>query len=65
MFRVTDRPEVHSSGYHIKFDLKSGPTGYILPHWVEGHMGCGGRVSRYFYAPRIEFGVSTIWPVSL
>ena len=35
MFRVTDRPEVHSSGYHIKFDLKSGPTGYILPHWVE------------------------------
>lgn len=33
MFRITDTPEVHSNGYHIKFDAKSGPTGYILPHW--------------------------------
>ena len=33
MFRITDTPEVHSNGYHVKFDAKSGPTGYILPHW--------------------------------
>lgn len=33
VFRITDTPEVHSNGYHIKFDAKSGPTGYILPHW--------------------------------
>ena len=33
VFRVTDTPEVHSNGYHIMFDAKSGPTGYILPHW--------------------------------
>ncbi|XP_046338389.2 protein NO VEIN-like isoform X3 [Haliotis rufescens] len=35
VFRVTDCPEVHSNGFHMKFDVKSGPTGYILPHWVE------------------------------
>ncbi|CAG2243868.1 unnamed protein product [Mytilus edulis] len=35
VFRVTDRPEVHSNGYHICFDVQSGPMGYILPHWVD------------------------------
>jgi hypothetical protein len=34
VFRITDTPQVHSNGYHIKFDAKSGPTGYILPHWI-------------------------------
>uniref|UniRef100_A0A8W8JQP2 Protein NO VEIN C-terminal domain-containing protein n=1 Tax=Magallana gigas TaxID=29159 RepID=A0A8W8JQP2_MAGGI len=35
VFRVTDEPEIHSNGFHIKFDVHSGPTGYILPQWVE------------------------------
>ena len=35
VFRVTDAPEVHSNGYHIKFDVNSGPMGYILPHWLD------------------------------
>uniref|UniRef100_A0AAY4BVZ5 HTH OST-type domain-containing protein n=1 Tax=Denticeps clupeoides TaxID=299321 RepID=A0AAY4BVZ5_9TELE len=35
VFKVTDRPEIHSSGYHICFDKTSGPMGYILPHWVD------------------------------
>ena len=35
VFRVTDCPEVHSNGFHIKFDVNSGPMGYILPHWME------------------------------
>ena len=34
VFRVTDRPEIHSNNYHIHFDVNSGPMGYILPHWV-------------------------------
>ena len=34
VFRVTDCPEVHSNGYHIQFDAKSGPIGYILPQWI-------------------------------
>ena len=35
VFRVSDCPEVHSNGYHIRFDAKSGHVGYILPQWVE------------------------------
>lgn len=35
VFRVTDCPEIHSNGFHIKFDVNSGPLGYILPHWIE------------------------------
>jgi hypothetical protein len=34
VFRITDAPEVHSNGYHIRFDVNSGPMGYILPYWV-------------------------------
>lgn len=33
VFRITDTPEIHSNGYHIKFDAKCGPAGLILPHW--------------------------------
>ncbi|CAL1544092.1 unnamed protein product [Lymnaea stagnalis] len=35
VFRVTGCPEVHSNGFHIYFDVNSGPMGYILPHWSE------------------------------
>ena len=35
VFRVTEQPEIHSRGFHIKFDTQSGPIGYILPQWVE------------------------------
>ena len=34
VFRVSDSPEVHSNGYHIRFDAKSGPIGHILPEWI-------------------------------
>ena len=38
VFRVTNKPEVHSNGFHLRFDATSGPNGYILPEWVnEGH----------------------------
>ena len=36
VFRVTDRPEIHSNGFHICFDVDSGPMGFILPHWIGG-----------------------------
>ena len=35
VFRITDSPEIHSNGFHIRFDVNSGPLGYILPHWVD------------------------------
>ena len=34
VFRITDRPEIHSNNYHWCFDINSGPMGYILPHWI-------------------------------
>ena len=34
VFTVTDRPEIHSNGFHLKFDLNNGHIGYILPDWI-------------------------------
>ncbi|ELU06277.1 hypothetical protein CAPTEDRAFT_76413, partial [Capitella teleta] len=34
VFRVSDEPEIVSSGFHFKFDKNSSDMGYILPHWV-------------------------------
>ncbi|KAJ0989892.1 hypothetical protein J5N97_008248 [Dioscorea zingiberensis] len=31
VFRVTDAPEIHSNGFHIKFDITEGQIGFILP----------------------------------
>ncbi|EPS73278.1 hypothetical protein M569_01478, partial [Genlisea aurea] len=31
VFRVTDSPEIHSNGFHIKFDTTNGPIGFVLP----------------------------------
>ncbi|CAN6722643.1 unnamed protein product [Malus baccata var. baccata] len=31
VFRVTDAPEIHSNGFHIKFDISEGQIGFVLP----------------------------------
>ncbi|KAI3716435.1 hypothetical protein L1987_67312 [Smallanthus sonchifolius] len=31
VFRVTDAPEIHSNGFHIKFDICDGQIGFVLP----------------------------------
>ncbi|XP_006360949.1 uncharacterized protein [Solanum tuberosum] len=31
VFRVTDAPEIHSNGFHIKFDISNGQIGFVLP----------------------------------
>ncbi|XP_040922726.1 protein NO VEIN isoform X2 [Toxotes jaculatrix] len=35
VFKVTDRPEIHSNGFHLRFDKNCSSMGYILPHWTE------------------------------
>lgn len=35
VFLVSDSPEIHSNGFHFKFDKNSSEMGYILPHWIE------------------------------
>ena len=34
VFRVTDKPEIHSNCFHIGFDASADPIGFILPHWI-------------------------------
>ncbi|XP_055813894.1 protein NO VEIN-like isoform X2 [Solanum dulcamara] len=34
VFRVTDAPEIHSNGFHIKFDISNGQIGFVLPTFV-------------------------------
>ncbi|XP_074273372.1 protein NO VEIN-like [Silene latifolia] len=31
VFRVTDTPEIHSNGFHVKFDTSGGQIGFVLP----------------------------------
>ncbi|CAN0875182.1 Protein NO VEIN [Linum grandiflorum] len=31
VFRVTDAPQIHSNGFHIKFDISVGQIGFVLP----------------------------------
>ncbi|KAM2711144.1 hypothetical protein EV1_031292 [Malus domestica] len=31
VFRVTDAPEIHSNGFHFKFDISEGQIGFVLP----------------------------------
>lgn len=31
IMQVTDAPEIHSNGFHIKFDLTDGQIGFVLP----------------------------------
>lgn len=36
VFQVSDRPEIHSNGYHFCFDrIKYGSFGMIIPEWIE------------------------------
>lgn len=37
VFQVTDTPEVHSNGFHFRFDKKRDPVfGMVIPEWIEG-----------------------------
>ncbi|XP_047129806.1 uncharacterized protein LOC100210255 isoform X1 [Hydra vulgaris] len=47
VFRVTNSPEIHSNGYHIKFDASHGSNGYILPYWID----CWESKSKLLYQP--------------
>ncbi|KAF7807153.1 histidine kinase-, DNA gyrase B [Senna tora] len=31
VFRVTNAPEIHSNGFHVKFDISEGQIGFVLP----------------------------------
>ena len=55
VFRVTDTPEIHSGGYHIRFDAHCDAIGYILPHWIqEGQRESAAIGEGYVIASSIE-----------
>ncbi|KAK1285568.1 hypothetical protein QJS10_CPB20g01144 [Acorus calamus] len=31
VFRIADAPEIHSNGFHVKFDISEGQIGFVLP----------------------------------
>ena len=40
VFRVSDRPQIHSNGYHFEFDADSAPVKFIVPRWIGGGNSC-------------------------
>lgn len=47
VFQVTDTPEVHSNGFHFRFDKKRDPVfGMVIPEWIDGadHPHPGTRI---------------------
>lgn len=43
VFQVSDRPEIHSNGYHFRFDKsKHGAFGTVIPEWIAGAAEAAG-----------------------
>ncbi|KAG8098632.1 hypothetical protein GUJ93_ZPchr0013g37538 [Zizania palustris] len=40
VFRITDAPEIHSNGFHVKFDISEGQIGFVLPTVVAPYNTC-------------------------
>ncbi|KAG7028754.1 hypothetical protein SDJN02_09935, partial [Cucurbita argyrosperma subsp. argyrosperma] len=46
VFRVTDAPEIHSNGFHVKFDISEGQIGFVLPTIISPcNVGLYGRLA--------------------
>ena len=57
VFRVTDTPEIHSGGYHIRFDAKCDAIGYILPHWINEENRTNASVGKGYVTLSIAYGL--------
>lgn len=67
IFKVTDSPQVHSNGYHFRFD-RSNPEdllGYVVPHWHEPTIQLDEQTTLVIPAKLGgQFGLSTVADVS-
>ena len=44
--QVTDAPEIHSNGFHVKFDISEGQIGFVLPTIISPcNVGLYGRLA--------------------
>lgn len=56
VFGVTDRPEVHSNGFHFRFDSAAHKgLGRIIPEWIDGCEDHRGTVIRLPFGGRHVF----------
>ena len=55
VFKVTDTPEIHSNGYHFRFDLTDpeDPLGYVVPHWIDARADDGDGVTTVVIPARV------------
>lgn len=67
IFKVTDSPEIHSNGFHFRFD-RSNPQdllGYVVPHWHEPDINLDDRTTLIIPAkPNHSFSISSLSDIS-
>lgn len=67
IFKVTDSPEIHSNGYHFRFD-RSNPQdllGYVVPHWHEPDINLDDRTTLIIPAKaNHSFSISSLSDIS-
>ncbi|QDC44578.1 DUF3883 domain-containing protein [Methylophilus medardicus] len=67
IFKVTDSPEIHSNGYHFRFD-RSNPQdllGYVVPHWHEPDIKLDDRTTLIIPAKaKHSFSISSLSDIS-
>jgi hypothetical protein len=64
VFSVSNAPEIHSNGYHFRFDRtkETNLLGYVVPHWCEPHDDIRPEGTSIILpaAPGVEFDASTL-----
>lgn len=64
VFSVSNAPEIHSNGYHFRFDRTkdSDPLGYVVPHWCEPPSDVRGDGTTIILpaTPGVEFNSTTL-----
>ena len=67
IFKVTDSPEIHSNGFHFRFD-RSNPQdllGYVVPHWHEPDINLDDRTTLIIPAKANQsFSISSLSDIS-
>lgn len=64
VFTVSDAPEIHSNGFHFKFDrtVEDNLLGYVVPHWCEPPVDAQPDCTTIILpaAKSYEFGTDTL-----
>ncbi|KAL7677846.1 hypothetical protein ACOME3_004079 [Neoechinorhynchus agilis] len=51
VFKITDKPQIHSGSYHFEFNFnKHGPLGFVMPDWL-GEQDCEDERGTRFVLP--------------